>query len=331
MGDVRGHASNGRQSLGLDEAGFRGDCVRNIIGNDQNPANATLPGFVAERRHEHVDQALGETRDPLALERPRVSSFGDLCDRASERGKASKKRGVVDRRADIARAGSEDLVGSGIGRPDHAIPIDDQDRRAQRLHDLNLHSLKPLFGKRRLAQTLIARRQRLNHPLELRDELAELVVSPDVDSARQVAAGDRCDALVQQRDRSQQALRHERHRNADEQRQKAEQAQEERRALRLRGGQRAGARDPLLNALRRPVVVALDPLLGAPELREQVLDRLFVTSVTVEELLVLGVDLFVGLRNRVELSPNRAKRRRLPALLGQSLGPSRLPRKRAEA
>jgi hypothetical protein len=44
-----------------------------------------------ERRHEHVDQALGETRDPLALERSRVTSLGNLGDRASKRGKASKK------------------------------------------------------------------------------------------------------------------------------------------------------------------------------------------------------------------------------------------------
>jgi len=141
----------------------------------------------------------------------------------------------------MPRTNSQNLFGGRIGRLDHAIPIDDDDRRAQRFHDLNLHSLKPLLCKRRLAQTLIARSERLHHPLELRNELAELVVSLDVDGARKITAGDRRHALVQQRDRPKQALRQERHGNANDQGQKSEQAQEEGGALRLSGSQRAGA------------------------------------------------------------------------------------------
>jgi hypothetical protein len=72
--------------------------------------------------------------------------------------------------------------------------------------------------------------------------------------------------------------------------------------------------------LRRSVIAALDPLLGASELREQILDHLFVFSSAIEQLIVLRIDLFVGFGNRVELSANGAQRRRLPALFGQSLG-----------
>jgi hypothetical protein len=191
VGHVGGHASDSRQSLRLDEARFRRDGIRHVIGDDQNPTSSAVAGFVAKRSHEHIDQSLREARNSLALEGSRSSSLGNVRNRASEGRKASKKRGVVDRRAYVACAGSENFIRSWIGRLDHAVAVNDHDRRPQRLDDLNLHSLKPLLGKRRLAQALVACGEGQNHPLELRNELAELVVSLDVDGTRQVTAGHR--------------------------------------------------------------------------------------------------------------------------------------------
>ena len=79
---------------------------------------------------------------------------------------------------------------------------------------------------------------------------------------------------MQKRDRPKESLRKERHRNANEQRKKAEQAQEKRCALGLSSGHGAGARNSLLNTARGAIVVAFDALFGASKLRQQLLDGL---------------------------------------------------------
>ena len=60
------------------------------------------------------------------------------------------------------------------------LTIDDENRGTKRLDDLHLHPLKSLLGERRLTQALVARRQGEHHPLELGNELPELVDATDV-------------------------------------------------------------------------------------------------------------------------------------------------------
>ena len=222
---------------------------------------------------------------------------------ASSPATRAAEAGARERLADRERVQAEQRFGRGVLAAQHALAVDHEHGGAQVGEDLRLHLLQAL-------QALIARGERGDHALELAAEPADLVVGVRAEPAREVAARDRFDALLQARQRRQHALRPDRDADADEQREHDQRREHAERVLLLGGGARAGLLDAADHRRPHRAQAAVDRALARAQIGEDALGTLLVAGVERGvQVVVARLALHQHAAHALELAPRHRQAR----------------------
>ncbi len=318
VGDVGRHATDGSETLGLDEALLGAQLLGDVLGHDEHRARGAVAAGGAEGRDQDIDGAVveGHRVDHRALGAARHVVHG-LAEGRETRGQGERVEGA----ADVARAEVEHAQGGRVHVADHALPVDDDHGRTQTGDDLGLHALEAAARLARFSQTRVASGEGFHHAFELARQPAEVIVAARLEAKRQVAAGDGLHALVQERQGLEHALRPPCDRHSDAEGEQGEEAEQESGIPLLVGGAAARRGDAVLQARPGLAEVTLDGALLGAQVGEDRGGALGVAGVDgLKQLRVLRVRVPIGGGDPLEVAAHLQDRDLVGGAWVQTLG-----------
>ena len=304
MGHVRGHAPDGGEALGLDEPLLGAQLLGHVVHHHEHRAARPLGLVGPERRHEHVEesQLVRGHLERRGHERRALAALGHRLDGLGEPGQALEQAGPGQGRVEVRAVDAHHGLRGAVRGAHEPVGPDDDHPRAEAGDDLLLHALELAQSLRRVAQLPIARADRVDHALELRRELTDLVVARGGDLAREVALRDGDHALLQTRERSQQPLRPPEHDEPEEERGHDEPRDHVEELALLLGRGPARLRDAPLHGSPRVPQAARDLLLVQAEILEHARGRVLVAALQrLEERVEARLSRRVGGEDRLEI------------------------------